>query len=146
MYSEVFPRMYAAGTHIETVKYDRQPFIMPNSMVRLADGGVVENTDVYSKGDKAWWTAYGNIQTTTAAKADFLKLRELYVGYELPAKFLAGQKLFKKQASVLLAIICSLLDILPIKLVIPKHCTIKRMVMRVSDRSQRQGQWASILI
>ena len=40
--------------------------------------------------------AYGNIQTTTAAKADFLKLRELYVGYELPAKFLAGQKLFKK--------------------------------------------------
>jgi len=96
MYSEVFPRMYAAGTHIETVKYERQPFIMPNSMVRLTDGSVVENTDVYSKGDKAWWTAYGNIQTTTAAKADFLKLRELYVGYELPAKFLAGQKLFKK--------------------------------------------------
>lgn len=96
MYSEVVPRMYAAGTHPETAKYDRQPFIMPNSMVRLADGSIVENTDVYSKGDKAWWTAYGNIQTTTAAKGDYLKLRELYVGYDLPEKWLTGQKLIKK--------------------------------------------------
>ncbi|MGJ1285159.1 SusC/RagA family TonB-linked outer membrane protein, partial [Sphingobacterium spiritivorum] len=96
MYSEVVPRMYAAGTHPETVKYDRQPFIMPNSMVRLADGSIVENTNVYSKGDKAWWTAYGNIQTTTAAKGDYLKLRELYIGYDLPEKWLTGQKLIKK--------------------------------------------------
>ncbi|WP_028296161.1 SusC/RagA family TonB-linked outer membrane protein [Olivibacter sitiensis] len=96
MYSEVIPRMYTAGTHIETVQYDRQPFIMPNSMVRLADGSIVENTNVYSQGDRAWWDAYGNIQTVTAAKGDYLKLRELYVGYALPSKLLAGQKLIKK--------------------------------------------------
>ncbi|KAF5277275.1 hypothetical protein FQR65_LT16051 [Abscondita terminalis] len=85
MYSEVVPRMYAAGTHPETVKYDRQPFIMPNSMVRLADGSIVENTNVYSKGDKAWWTAYGNIQTTTAAKVLPERTRE--IGCERPSVF-----------------------------------------------------------
>ncbi|SMG40488.1 SusC/RagA family TonB-linked outer membrane protein [Sphingobacterium psychroaquaticum] len=99
MYSEVVPRMYAAGTHPETVKYGREPFILPNSMVKLDDGSIVENTSVYSKGDKDWWTKYSNVQTITAAKADFLKLRELYVGYTLPAKFLAKQN-FLKKASV----------------------------------------------
>ncbi|MFD2553976.1 SusC/RagA family TonB-linked outer membrane protein [Sphingobacterium tabacisoli] len=96
MYSEVIPRMYKAGTHPETVKYDRKPFIMPNSMVRLADGSIVENTEVYSKGDRAWWDAYGAIQTVTAAKGDYLKLRELYIGYDVPGKWLAGQKMIKK--------------------------------------------------
>ncbi|WP_426789571.1 SusC/RagA family TonB-linked outer membrane protein [Sphingobacterium sp. WOUb80] len=96
MYSEVIPRMFAAGTHPETAKYDRQPFIMPNSMVRLADGSIVENNDIYSKGDKAWWTAYGNIQSVTAAKGDYLKLRELYIGYDLPQSWLANQRVIKK--------------------------------------------------
>lgn len=95
MYSEVIPRMYAAGTHPETAKYDRQPFIMPNSMVKLDDGSIVENTSVYSKGDKDWWTKYSNIQTVTAAKADYLKLRELYIGYSLPKDLLAKQNFFK---------------------------------------------------
>lgn len=96
MYSEVIPRMFAAGTHPETAKYDRQPFIMPNSMVRLADGSIVENNEVYSKGDKAWWTAYGNIQSVTAAKGDYLKLRELYIGYDLPQSWLSHQRIIKK--------------------------------------------------
>lgn len=96
MYSEVIPRMFAAGTHPETAKYDRQPFIMPNSMIRLADGSIVENNDIYSKGDKAWWTAYGNIQSVTAAKGDYLKLRELYIGYDLPQSWLAHQRVIKK--------------------------------------------------
>ncbi|WET66992.1 SusC/RagA family TonB-linked outer membrane protein [Sphingobacterium sp.] len=96
MYSEVIPRMFAAGTHPETAKYDRQPFIMPNSMVRLADGSIVENNEVYSKGDKAWWTAYGNIQSVTAAKGDYLKLRELYIGYDLPRSWLSHQRMIKK--------------------------------------------------
>ncbi|WP_333624621.1 SusC/RagA family TonB-linked outer membrane protein [Sphingobacterium siyangense] len=96
MYSEVIPRMFAAGTHPETAKYDRQPFIMPNSMVRLADGSIVENNEVYSKGDKAWWTAYGNIQSVTAAKGDYLKLRELYIGYDLPQSWLFHQRMIKK--------------------------------------------------
>lgn len=96
MYSEVIPRMFAAGTHPETAKYDRQPFIMPNSMVRLADGSIVENNEVYSKGDKAWWTAYGNIQSVTVAKGDYLKLRELYIGYDLPQSWLSHQRMIKK--------------------------------------------------
>lgn len=96
MYSEVIPRMYTAGTHPETVKYNREAFIMPNSMVRLDDGSIVDNKDVYSKGDKAWWDKYGKIQTTTAAKADYLKLREVYIGFNLPERLLARQNLVKR--------------------------------------------------
>jgi len=96
MYSEVVPRMYAAGTHPETVKFDRAEFILPNSVVENADGSFSENTSVLSKGDKAWWTAYGKIQTVTAAKADYLKLRELQVSYTLPTSVLGNQKLIKR--------------------------------------------------
>ncbi|MCL7989486.1 SusC/RagA family TonB-linked outer membrane protein [Sphingobacterium sp. lm-10] len=95
MYSEVLPRMYTAGTHAETAQYNREPFIMPNTMIRTADGSLVENTDVYSRGDRAWWDAYGRVQTVTAAKGDYLKLRELYIGFDLPARLLAGQKVIR---------------------------------------------------
>ncbi len=103
MYSEVVPRMYAAGTHPETAKYGREPFIMPNSMIKNDDGTYVENTSVLSKGDKDWWTKYSNVQTVTAAKADYLKLRELYIGYSLPTKLLARQNFLKKASVGLVA-------------------------------------------
>jgi len=96
MYSEVVPRMYAAGTHPETAQYGRDKFILPNSMIKQDDGSIVENTSVYSAGDKNWWTRYSNVQTVTAAKADYLKLRELYIGYALPAKVLQKQNFLKK--------------------------------------------------
>ncbi|GHE28374.1 SusC/RagA family TonB-linked outer membrane protein [Sphingobacterium griseoflavum] len=96
MYSEVIPRMYSAGTHPETVKYDRQPFLMPNTVIKQDDGTFTENTNVLSQGDKDWWTKYGAIQTTTAAKADYLKLRELYIGYALPNSVVQRQGVFKK--------------------------------------------------
>jgi len=103
MYSEVIPRMFDAGTHPETVAYDRQPFVMPNSMVKLEDGSIVDNTNTISKGDRAWWSAYGKIQTVTAAKADYLKLRELYIGYSLPQRILAKQNLISKASIGLVA-------------------------------------------
>lgn len=96
MYSEVVPRMYASGTHPETVKYNREEFILPNSVVENADGTFSENTSIMSKGDKAWWTAYGKIQTVTAAKADYLKLRELQISYTLPASLLGKQGVIKR--------------------------------------------------
>lgn len=102
LYSEVVPRMYTAGTHPATTAYDRQPFIFPNSVVNTgtaANPVYVENTSVYSKGDKAFWDAQGKVQRNTAAKSDFVKLRELNISYTLPAKMLKGQKVIK-QASI----------------------------------------------
>jgi len=95
LYSEIIPRQYTAGTHPNTAAYDRQPFIYPNSVIEQADGSFVPNTAVLSPGDKAFWDYEGKIQSNTAAKSDFLKLRELSISYGLPASLLGGQKFIK---------------------------------------------------
>lgn len=102
LYSEVVPRMYTAGTHPATVAYDRKPFIFPNSVINTGTDKnpvYVENTSVYSKGDKAFWDAQGKVQRNTAAKSDFFKLRELNISYTLPKSLLDGQKVIR-QATV----------------------------------------------
>jgi TonB-linked SusC/RagA family outer membrane protein len=103
LYSEIVPRMYSAGTHPATVQYDRQPFVWPNSVIETAPGIYVENTNRLSKGDQAFWTKQGEIQINTAAKSDFLKLRELSLNYAVPAKFLAGQKVIRQASLGLVA-------------------------------------------
>src|SRR5690554_7960144 len=95
LYSEIIPRQYTAGTHPNTAAYDRQPFIYPNSVIEQADGSFVPNNTVLSAGDKACWDYEGKIQSNTAAKSDFLKLRELSISYGLPATLLGGQKFIK---------------------------------------------------
>ena len=99
LYSEIIPRQYTAGTHPNTVAFDRQPFIYPNSVIEQADGSFVPNTSVLSPGDKAFWDFEGKIQSNTAAKSDFIKLRELNITYSLPSSLLGGQK-FVKDASI----------------------------------------------
>ena len=99
LYSEIIPRQYTAGTHPNTVAFDRQPFIYPNSVIEQADGSFTPNTSVLSPGDKAFWDFEGKIQSNTAAKSDFFKLRELNITYSLPSSLLGGQK-FVKDASV----------------------------------------------
>lgn len=102
LYSEVVPRMYTAGTHPATIAHDRQPFLFPNSVINTGTDKnpvYVENTTVYSKGDKAFWDAQGKVQRNTAAKSDFFKLRELNISYALPKSLLDGQKIIR-QASI----------------------------------------------
>src|SRR5690606_6870008 len=64
-----------------------------------ADGMFLPNTSVLSPGDKAYWDFDGKIQRNTAAKSDFLKLRELNITYSLPSTVLDRQK-FIKDASL----------------------------------------------
>lgn len=92
IYSEVVPRMYTAGTHPATVAYGRQPFIMPNTVIDNGDGTYSPNTSVESRGDKAFWQSQGNVQINTAAKGDYLKLRELNLSYTLPKSWLSNQR------------------------------------------------------
>lgn len=99
LYSEIVPRMYTAGTDPRTAEFNREPFIFPNSVIRTAEGNYVENTSVYSKGDKAYWTKQGEVQINTAAKSDYFKLRELNISYSLPAQWL-GNRRFVKEASL----------------------------------------------
>ena len=96
LYSEIVPRMYTAGTHPATVEFNRQPFIYPNSVIETAPGVFTPNTTVLSRGDKAFWQAQGAVQSNTAAKSDYFKMRELNVTYNLPAKLLAKQNVIKE--------------------------------------------------
>lgn len=99
LYTEVVPAMYTAGTHPATVAYGREPFIFPNSVIKNTDGTYSPNTNVYSKGDKAFWDAQGKVQINTAAKSDFFKMRELNINYSIPRSVLSAQK-YIKDASI----------------------------------------------
>lgn len=99
LYSEIIPRQYTSGTHPNTVAYDRQPFVYPNSVLEQEDGSFLPNTQVLSPGDKAFWDYEGRIQSNTATKSDFLKLRELNITYRLTPS-LMGKQNFIKEASI----------------------------------------------
>jgi TonB-linked SusC/RagA family outer membrane protein len=97
MYSEVVPAMYEFGTHPETAIHGRgeKAFVWPNSVVKNADGTYSPNTTPVSNSGKEFWNDQGKIQSNTAVKSDFLKLRELSISYSLPASLLANQNMVR---------------------------------------------------
>lgn len=99
-YSETVPPMYEFGTHPITAAHGREPFVWPNSVIRTTSGDYVENTELTtSGGGKEFWVRQGAVQSNTAAKGDFLKLRELNVSYSFPASWL-GYKNFIQELTV----------------------------------------------
>ena len=95
-YSETIPPMYEFGTHPITAAYGRQPFVWPNSVIESEPGVFVSNTDLTtSSGGKEFWARQGAVQSNTAAKADFLKLRELSLSYTVPQHFIDRQNVVK---------------------------------------------------
>ncbi len=99
-YSETVPPMYTAGTHPKTATFGREAFIWPNLVIEV-EPGVYEVNDqlLTSGGGKEFWTRQGAVQSNTAAKADFFKLRELNLSYQLPMGWFSNQK-FIRGASV----------------------------------------------
>ncbi|MBX3252540.1 MAG: SusC/RagA family TonB-linked outer membrane protein [Chitinophagaceae bacterium] len=95
VYSEAANRMIQDGTSPLTIAYDRQPFVIPGSVVETEAGKFEANT-VPVAGDRAYFTSYvGPVQSNYAVSANFFKLRELQIGYNLPASLLSKQKLVK---------------------------------------------------
>ncbi|GGW46247.1 SusC/RagA family TonB-linked outer membrane protein [Arenibacter certesii] len=104
-YSETIPSMFEFGTHPLTTKYNREPFVWPGSVIEIAPGEYVQNTDLNtSSGGKEFWSRQGSVQRNTAAKADFFKLREVNLSYRLPESILGNQELFR---SVSLGVVAS---------------------------------------
>lgn len=96
LYSEIVPAMYAAGTHPETAKYNREPFVWPNSVIEVEPGVYVPNDALTtSSGGRAFWSKQGEVQINTAAKSDFFKLRELNITYTLPTHLLGWQSVVR---------------------------------------------------
>jgi hypothetical protein len=103
-YSETIPPMFEFGTHPMTAAYGREAFVWPNSVIATAPGQYVENNSLTtSSGGKEFWTRQGAVQSNTAAKADFFKLRELNLSFRLPVSWLQNQNLVQSASLGVLA-------------------------------------------
>jgi TonB-linked SusC/RagA family outer membrane protein len=84
MYSRTKSIQRFVGTTPETLYNDRQPFIVPNSVIENTDGSYATNTvrvDV-----PAYWTALSNNAGNNVVDASYTKLREVALSYTLPSK------------------------------------------------------------
>lgn len=73
------------GTDPLTLYNDREPFVVPNSVIQTPDGKFTENTDVTVENAQNYWTDY--VSPTLIehlVDASFLKLREVTLSYRLP--------------------------------------------------------------
>lgn len=96
MYSYTKRLSYFVGNGIETTYNDRNPFIIPNSVVPDGLGGYVENTTPVSYEDVTGF--YNDSQNAAIEKQHvidktFIRLRELSLSYDLPAKLLPKMSL-----------------------------------------------------
>lgn len=86
------------GAGIRTTYNDRQNFIFPNSVIANADGSFSNNTSVTTRdGNLEFWTnsGYHNAGSSYVTSADFWKLREVALSYDIPAKILGFTKFVK---------------------------------------------------
>ncbi|WP_242922818.1 SusC/RagA family TonB-linked outer membrane protein [Pontibacter liquoris] len=85
MYSRTRSTQRFAGTAPETLFNDRQPYIIPNSVVEVGSSGeYVENTTPLTNDNL--YDYWGNLpEGTNIIDASFTKLREVSLSYKLPA-------------------------------------------------------------
>ena len=90
-YDEGADRMEFSGRSIESVAYDRQDFVFPNSVIETSPGVFEENTELTTTGGgtfEYWADAYGLIKENYIRDATALKVRELALNYAFPEKYL----------------------------------------------------------
>ncbi|MEP7322004.1 MAG: TonB-dependent receptor, partial [Saprospiraceae bacterium] len=77
----------------------RQRFVFPNSVIANADGSFTENKDIVVRNAHYSFLqdgAFTNVQTNYYSSADFWKLRELTLSYELPQSLMRNSKIVKR--------------------------------------------------
>lgn len=88
------------GTAITTTINDRQPFVIPNSVIDNGDGTFSPNTtEIDAEG---YYTVYANPTSSTLIDASYVKLREIGLSYTFP-KNLLGKTPFKTARFALFA-------------------------------------------
>ncbi len=98
IYNELGNALEFTGAGIRTTYNDRQNFVFPNSVVANADGTFSNNTNVTTRdGNLEFWTnsGYHNAGSSYVTSADFWKLRELALSYDIPASVLGFTKFVK---------------------------------------------------
>ena len=92
-YSQLADAMEFTGRSMESVSANRQDFVVPNSVYNAgtdANPNYVANTNIpITGGRQSYWTDhYNEIKENYVRDATAVKLRELAVNYNLPAKFI----------------------------------------------------------
>ncbi len=95
-YEEGSDFMEFSGRSVESVSYDRQDFVFPNSVIETSPGVYEENSVKTTTGGSTfeyWSDSYGTIKENYIKDATALKIRELALNYALPARFLRDSPL-----------------------------------------------------
>lgn len=78
------------GTDPRTLYNDREPFVVPNSVIKTADGKFETNTTPVQNAEN-YWTAFSSPRSMEhLIDASYVKLRELSLTYRLPVKWFTG--------------------------------------------------------
>lgn len=110
-YSRTATLMYFAGTAPATLYNDRNPFIVPNSVVQVVDvdgnptGEYVENTNVINDSDgqnQNFWSNGGfDLDKSFIVSKSFVKLREVVLSYSLPKSVMSRTPFSKIDFSII---------------------------------------------
>ena len=98
IYNAVGSALEFTGAGIRSTYNGRQNFVFPNSVVQNSDGTFSPNTNLTTRdGNLFFWTnsAYHQAGTSYMTSADFWKLREVALSYDVPASFLQKTKFVK---------------------------------------------------
>ncbi|MEJ0029463.1 MAG: hypothetical protein WDO15_03450 [Bacteroidota bacterium] len=92
IYNGIGTEMDWSGTGYRTAQYGRQSFIFPNSVYKADDGTYVQNTSISianGNGNNGFWSDGINRNTSSnyVTSGNFIKLREISLGYDLPPIF-----------------------------------------------------------
>jgi len=100
IYSGAGSTMDFSGISYGSATNGRERFVYPNSVIETSPGVYVPNTNITTRtGGIDYWagstTRYGVMQNYVTSGA-FWKIRELSIGYDVPAKFLKQVKFIKR--------------------------------------------------
>lgn len=99
IYNNAASTLDFSGSSIRTAYYDRDRFVIPNSVYMDDNGEYVENTNITVRDGGAGFWAAGSYNRDIAEnyiyRGDFWKIREVALGYSLPSSLLAGTKYIK---------------------------------------------------
>lgn len=92
IYNDIGSTLEFTGTGIRTAYNNRQNFVFPNSVVQNSDGSFAPNSSLTTRdGNLFFWTnsAYHQAGSSYVTSADFWRLREVALTYDVPASALA---------------------------------------------------------
>jgi TonB-linked SusC/RagA family outer membrane protein len=102
IYNGIGTELDWSGTGYRTAVYDRKSFVFPNSVYEdpSKPGTYIKNTAITianGNGNNGFWTDNVNRGVTSnyVTSANFWKLREISIGYDVPASLLARTKAIK---------------------------------------------------